>query len=114
MKKEKMVELAQGQLEAYNQRNLEKFCQFYHPQVKVYRIDNNELTCDNINQFREIYRNRFDSSPGLRCELKSRIVLGTKVIDEEWVTTSASSEGSHVVAIYGFQDELISHVWFAR
>lgn len=112
--KEKMIQLAQGQLDAYNRRDLEKFCSHYHPLVKVYQIGSNEMTCENLDQFREIYRKRFDSSPGLHCQLKSRIVLETKVLDEEWVTTDASPEGSHVVAIYGFQDQLISHVWFAR
>lgn len=116
MTKEKMVALAQAQLEAYNQRDLEKFCKNYHPQVKVYRLEpGHELSFEGIEKFREVYKARFESCPGLHCELKSRIVLGSKILDEEWVTGDPKvPAGSHVVAIYGFQDDLISHVWFAR
>lgn len=108
-----MIELAQGQLDAYNQRNLEKFLTFYHPNVKVYRLAQNECTCDNFEKFTEMYRARFEQNPELHCELRSRVVLNDTVLDEEWVTGGGPTP-SHVVAIYGFTDNLISHVWFTR
>jgi len=111
--KEKMIELAQGQLDAYNQRDIEKFVSFYHPKVQVFRLAQNEKTCDNIETFREMYKKRFDENPKLHCELRSRVVLNDSVLDEEWVTGGGPNP-SHVVAIYGFTDNLISHVWFAR
>lgn len=111
--KERMIELAQGQLDAYNQRDLEKFVSFYHPNVQVFRLAQNERTCDNIETFKQMYKARFDNNPELHCELKSRIVLNDSVLDEEWVTGTGPTP-SHVVAIYGFTDNLISHVWFAR
>lgn len=113
MNKERMIELAQGQLDAYNQRDLEKFCSFYHPQVEVFRLSNNEKTCDNIETFRSMYKTRFEENPELHCELRSRVVLNDSVLDEEWVT-GAGPTPSHVVAIYSFRDNLISRVWFAR
>jgi hypothetical protein len=113
--KERMVELAQGQLDAYNQRDLEKFCLHYHPNVTAYRLATGEVICQGMAAFREVYRSRFDGSPRLHCELKSRIVLADSVLDEEWVTgVEGASAPSHVVAIYGFEDNLISKVWFTR
>lgn len=111
--KEKMIELAQGQLEAYNQRDLNKFLTFYHKNVIVYKLLNNELICNDFEAFREMYKKRFDDCPQLHCELKSRVVLNDTVLDEEWVTGGGPNP-SHVVAIYGFTDQLISHVWFTR
>lgn len=116
MKKEEMIALAQGQLDAYNNRDIQTFCTFFHPEVKVYRLGEVvEQTCNGMETFREIYRKRFDENPGLHCELRSRVVLNGSVLDEEWVTgVTGASAPSHVVAIYGFRDGLISSVCFTR
>ncbi|WPU63209.1 nuclear transport factor 2 family protein [Peredibacter starrii] len=114
--KERMIELAQGQLEAYNERNIEKFVAFYHPEVQVWRLGaESQKTCDNIKTFKEMYRERFEKNPELHCELRSRTVLNDSVLDEEWVTGVTGAQApSHVVAIYGFRDDLIGYVWFTR
>jgi hypothetical protein len=113
MKKEEMIKLAQGQLEAYNKRDLEKFCEYYHPQVSVARLGEPEIICQGIETFKQLYKKRFDLNPGLNCQLKNRIVLKGAILDEEWVTgVTGASEPSHLVAIYHFKDHLISQVWF--
>ncbi len=115
MKKEKMLELVEGQLAAYNQKNLDKFCTYFHPEVEIYRLNQNEMTCKGIETFRSLYVDRFGLNPDLNCEIKSRIVLEDMIIDEEWITGVAGvSAPGHVVAIYGFKDELIFRCWFAR
>lgn len=106
--------LVQGQLEAYNQKNIEKFCQYFHPEVKVWRLSSGALACEGLAQFREIYSQRFSGNPDLHCEIKNRILLKEMILDEEWVTGEAGkSEPTHVVAIYGFRDGLIDRVSFA-
>lgn len=112
MNKERMIELAQGQLDAYNKRDLETFSTFYHPNIQVYRLPQTEPTCTDIETFKSMYRSRFLDNPELHCELRSRVVLNDSILDEEWVTGAGTP--SHVVAIYGFKDNLISHVWFTR
>lgn len=112
MNKDRMIELAQGQLDAYNARDLEKFCSFYHPKIQVFRLTQSAPTCSDIVTFKEMYKSRFNDNPELHCELRSRVVLNDSVLDEEWVTGAGAP--SHVVAIYGFKDNLISQVWFAR
>lgn len=115
MKKEQMIELAQGQLDAYNKRDLEKFLTFYHPQVEVFSVNQNDCICNDFEVFRKMYKERFDANPDLHCELKNRTVLENTVVDEEWVTgVTGAVAPSHVVAIYAFADGLISKVWFVR
>jgi len=115
MEKEKMIALAQGQLEAYNRGDIDLFCSFYHPDVTAYSLGTNEPFCKGMNEFRPIYNKRFQENPKLHCELKSRIVTNNSVLDEEWVTgVSNNPNGSHVVAIYQFKDDLIYNIWFAR
>jgi hypothetical protein len=113
--KERMIELCQGQLDAYNERNIEKFATFYHPEVKAYRLQGNEVIVDGIQDLFEGYKKRFDDNPKLYCELKSRVVLESTVLDEEWVTgVTGQDKPSHVVAIYNFKDNLIHSIWFTR
>lgn len=113
MTKEEMTKLAQKQLDAYNQQDLEAFCSCYHPQVIVTNLLSGSIRCQGKADFTKIYRALFESSPKLHCELKSRIVLEATVMDEEYVTgSSRSPQGIHTVAIYGFRDGLIDRVWF--
>jgi hypothetical protein len=115
MTKQEMVALAQRQLDAYNRGDLDAFCACYHPDVEVSRTIGAPPTVKGLAQFRTGYAERFAQSPELHCEVKSRIVLGETVLDEEHVTGLAGQPGVlHVVAIYGFRDGLISNVWFAR
>ncbi|MBC7713342.1 MAG: nuclear transport factor 2 family protein [Rhizobacter sp.] len=113
MSKEKMVELCQGQLDAYNARDIGKFAEFYHAEVKAYRLLNNELIMSGIDELKVRYAKRFGDNPELFCELRSRVILDDTVLDEEWVTGVVNQERpSHIVAIYKFKDDLIHEIWF--
>lgn len=112
--KNKMIELCQGQLDAYNARDIKKFSSYYHPDVKAYRLgQGNEPFLKGLEDLKKIYHKRFSENPELFCELKSRIVLENSVLDEEWVTGVTNQEKpAHVVAIYKFKDSLIHSIWF--
>jgi hypothetical protein len=117
MTKEKMIELCNGQLEAYNNRNIDQFCSYYHNHVEAYRYSTTDrqfkLLFKGIHQFKESYQKMFANSPNLHCHLASRIVLNDTVMDEEKVTgRMQSAEASHVVASYKFSDNLISQIYF--
>ena len=116
MNKERMIELVQGQLDAYNNRDIEKFCTFFHPEVQVWRLNGEPVkTCSDIETFRKMYTTRFESNPELHCEIRHRTIMNGSVLDEEWVTGVVGQEApSHVVAIYSFRDDLIGYVWFTR
>ena len=113
--KEKMIELCQGQLDAYNKGDIVQFAKYYHPEVKAYRLHSNEQFLNGIEELNVIYKRRFSENPNLFCELKSRVVLESSVLDEEWVTGLTHQEKpSHVVAIYRFEDHLIHSIWFTN
>jgi hypothetical protein len=115
MTKEQMEQIVQRQLDAYNRRDLKAFCDCYHSEVKVTNLIANNIGSDGKEKFTAVYKGLFESSPKLHCELKSRIVLASAVIDEEWVTGAAKyPNGLHAVAVYGFRDGLIDRVWFPR
>ena len=108
-----MIELCQGQLAAYNNGDIAQFATFYHPEVKAFRLPTGEQFLNGITELKAIYKKRFSENPNLFCELRSRVVLESSVLDEEWVTGVTNQEKpSHVVAIYRFKDNLIQSIWF--
>ncbi len=115
MTKDEMLKLVNQQLESYNKGDLQGFCNCYHPDVAVSFLISNKPGSVGIEIFKERYHSLFSSSPNLKCEIKSRIVLENSIIDEELVTgAKLFPEGLHTTAIYGFRDGLIDRVWFAR
>ena len=110
-----MLGLVQNQLEAYNQHNLEKFCECYHQEVTVLRLLVGKTVCRGLDAFRGVYSKLFETSPNLRCEIVSRVVLDGAVVDEEVITGAINfPTGLHAVVVYGFRDQLIDRVWLAR
>ncbi len=107
--------LVQGQLDAYNSRDTTLFCSFFHSEVKAAQLISGKSLLSGMDEFEKIYRELFESNPKLHCELKSRIILESAVIDEEFVTGIARfPQGLHAVAIYGFRDDKIDRIWFPR
>jgi len=103
-------ELVQGQLEAYNARDLERFCSYFSADVRVYDAQTRELLFEGMTAFRERYTQTF-ANEQLHCHLVNRIVHNHVVIDQELVT-GMQEEPVHAVAIYHTQDGWISEVLF--
>lgn len=107
--------LVQGQLEAYNAKDLDKFCSYFHDQIVVTDLISAKQACSGMAQFRAIYENFFTSAPNATVQIKSRIIQPTAILDEELVTGAPRyPDGLHIVAIYGFRDSKIDRVWFTR
>lgn len=102
-------ELAQQQLDAYNNRQIDAFLKPYSGDVKVYRFPNTFLY-EGIETVRKNYADYFKKTPDLHCELQNRIVFKNKVIDHELVT--ANGKKRKAVAIYEIKDGKISAVTF--
>ncbi len=110
---EKNLPLVQGQLDAYNKRDINTFCKYFHPEVEVFKLGQQEPLFIGMEKFKEVYHSRFEQNPDLLCELKSRVVLENSILDEEWVTGDVrQNKPIHVVAIYQFKDNLIFKVSF--
>lgn len=88
-------ELANTQLEAYNNRDIEGFLVPYSDTVKVYDSNKN-LLYQGIETMRTQYSTMFDRTPDLNCNLLNRIAVGSTVIEHEEVTFG---EGRKIFAI---------------
>jgi len=105
------TELADLQLKGYNERNIELFLQAYSDTVKVYNFPN-QLMYKGKATMRQNYAGMFTSLPDLHCTLKSRVVVGNTVIDEEQVLFTKGQPELHAVAIYKVAHGKIQEVYF--
>ena len=106
-------EIVDGQLAAYNARDLERFVSFFVEDVTVLAFPSGEVMADRSGTaFRERFQKVFESSPDLRAELVSRVVQGRIVIDQERITGSLGGGTRNAVALYEVGDEKIERVWF--
>lgn len=105
------TELADQQLKGYNERNIELFLQAYSDTVKVYNFPN-QLMYKGKTTMRQNYAGMFTSLPDLHCTLKSRVVVGNTVIDEEQVLFTKGQPELHAVAIYKVAHGKIQEVYF--
>lgn len=105
------TELADLQLKGYNERNIELFLQAYSDTIKVHNFPN-QLLYKGKATMRQNYAGMFTSLPDLHCTLKSRVVLGNTVIDEEQVLFKKGQPEFHAVAIYKVAHGKIQEVFF--
>jgi hypothetical protein len=103
--------IVQDQLDAYNKRDIDAFMATYTDTVKLYNFPKN-LSTDGPEDMRKSYTEFFTSTPDLQCEIKNRIVIGNKVIDEEQVTANGNMFSA--VAIYEVENGKIAKVTFLR
>ncbi|WP_085900607.1 nuclear transport factor 2 family protein [Kiloniella majae] len=107
------VEIAEKQLVAYNNHDLESFCDCFSEDVEVQLLLDDEVLFRGKSALRVTYAERF-SHPKLHARLLNRIAVGRVVIDEEEVTGLGNGSSLHVLAIYEIEHGLISKVRFER
>ncbi|NQX43498.1 hypothetical protein SAMN05421820_11828 [Pedobacter steynii] len=107
-------EIIQGQVNAYNERNLTKMMTFFAADVQLFDFAECEPMIKGISAVEKLYKNVFDHSPNLHAEIFNRMVFGNKVIDQERVTTHEGLAATEVVVIYELADGLISKVYFIQ
>ena len=101
----------QAQLEAYNARDIDAFLAPYTEDIRAYEYPGS-LLFEGKEAMRDRYSTFFEMTPDLHCDLKSRIIIGDKVIDEELVM--ANGMQFHAVAIYEVKNGKIIKVTFIR
>jgi hypothetical protein len=105
------VDAVQRQLDAYNDRDLERFVAEYSDAIQVFRPPSKEPAISGKAALAAYYAaNRFNL-PGLRADLVNRIVLGNRVIDHERIW-GVRDEPFEVAAVYEVADGKIQTVWF--
>lgn len=88
-------ELANAQLEAYNNRDIDAFLIPYSDTVKVYN-GKRELLYQGKETMRAQYGAMFNRTPDLNCKLLNRIAIGNTVVEHEEVVFG---EGRKIYAI---------------
>jgi hypothetical protein len=103
--------IVQKQLDAYNSRDIETFLDTYSHNVAVYNFPH-KLQYEGVAKMRGGYSDFFKSTPDLNCTIKNRIIIGNKVIDEEYLTVNGVNFSA--VAIYEVENDKIVKVTFLR
>ena len=106
--------LANRQLEAYNQADLDAFCACYHPNVLVYDAQG-QISVKGAEAFRARYAPMFAQGK-FGAEVPERIIMGEHCIDRElyWREAIEGREASkgEVLVRYRLIDNLIGEVQF--
>jgi hypothetical protein len=109
---EEAMDPVQGQLEAFNARDLERFLSYYAPHTRIEDGAGN-LVVEGHDGMRGFYGPAFANSPTLHAEVVSRIRVGNYIVDEERIT-GIVAEGFppelHSAVVYHVDDDLITHV----
>ena len=104
-------EIVQGQVDAYNERDLDRFLSYYSDAIAVFRMPAVEPTLAGKGAFAEFYATQRFNRPGLRAEIVHRIVLGSRVIDHERVF-GVQDDPMELAAVYEIVGDVIERVWF--
>jgi len=107
----KLSAIVQKQLDAYNAKDVDAFMASYADDIKLYNYPN-ELLSEGQDQMRKDYISWFQRTPDLKASVNKRIVIGSKVIDEEQIT--ANGKVFNTVAIYEVENGLITKVTFMQ
>ena len=107
------LDIAQKQLDAYNAQDLEKYVTYFTQDCVVSGL-NGTPTETSRDAVKARYAKAFATFPENKAELKSRIAVGSTVVDHELVIRKPGGEQFEIIAIYTFKDGLISRVDFAK
>lgn len=101
--------IVKEQLVGYNARDIDSFLSTYTEDVELFNFPD-VTRSKGQEEIRKGYSGFFQSTPDLNCEIKNRIVIGNKVIDEEYITANGNKFSA--VAIYEVEKGKISKVTF--
>ena len=107
------LEVAQAQLDAYNNQDIDAFAAVFAEDAEVYRnIGDTIPSMVGRDQIHQRYGSMFESNPDNKSTLMGRMVQGNFVFDHEYIT--GRNEPFKLMAIYEVEDGLIVRCWFAR
>jgi uncharacterized glyoxalase superfamily protein PhnB len=104
-------QVVQRQLEAYNDRHLERFIATYADDVQVFRPPAAEPAIVGKAALAAHYAGKRFNLPGLHAHIVSRLVMGNKVVDHERIT-GVREQPFEAMAVYEVVDGAIRTVWF--
>lgn len=103
--------IIQQQLEAFNAKDIKAFVETFDSEVKAYDYPN-KLYVQGEKQLYKTFSDFFLQTPDLHCEIINRIILGSIVIDEEYLTVNG--DNFNAIAIYEIENGKISKMTTVR
>jgi hypothetical protein len=97
-------DIAEAQLKAYNERDIDAFMAVFSDDVTLWNLGDTLPWANGAAKAREIYANLFASSPDLHSEVLTRTVIGNKVLDYERITGRKGGEVLFLIMIYEIKD----------
>jgi hypothetical protein len=105
----------QKQLEAFNAHDLEGFLALYADDLEVAEVPAAAAGSRTKAWLRELYAERFRTSPDLHASAEAQLVSGTFVIQKERIKGRAGQSGAlDVVVIYQVKAGKIVGLWSVR
>lgn len=104
--------VVQGQLDAYNARDIDRFMAFWADDCEYYAFPS-QLLARGLDEVRRRHIERFEE-PNLFGWLLSRMVVGNLVVDRETVTRIFPDGPGQVeiIAMYEVEAGKIARAWF--
>lgn len=103
--------IVQQQLEAFNTKNINAFVKTFDSEVKAYDFPD-KLYVQGEKQLHTTFSDFFSQTPDLHCEITNRIIIGSVVIDEEYLTVNG--DNFKAIAIYEIENGKISKMTTVR
>jgi hypothetical protein len=107
------VEVVQAQLDAYNQRDLERCLSLYADDTQIFDYPDH-LLMTGKDAIRDHYRKLLEPAPQLHVSILSRIAFDRFVVDRESVSGRPDGQTIEAVAIFEIRDGRIVRVTFLR
>jgi hypothetical protein len=99
------------QLEVYNYRNLDAFCDYFIDNIEMID-DGNDLVLSGKEAVKQHYADFFEKAKDLTREVLNRIVIGNTIVDEEIVKIGTGTFRN--VVVYEMSNGLIKRITFIR
>lgn len=99
---------------AYNERNLEKFISFMHPEFKSYLFETQHCLCSGIADARKVYGKRFSENKDLFVTTLNRIVNDNVVVESQFIEGFDEGKTIHAIAIFELQNNKVKRASFVR
>lgn len=99
------LHLAQAQLDAYNKGDIDAFMKCFHEDISIWQLGAEAPSIDGFDAVKNAYKELFEASPDLYCEVINRSAVGNKVLDYEKVTGRKGSDKTlFLIMIYEIKD----------
>lgn len=99
---------------AYNERDLEKFISFMHPEFESSLFDSRDVLCSGIGDARRVYEKRFRENHDLFVTTLQRIINDNVVVESQFIEGFDNGKTIHAIAIFELKEDKVKRASFLR